>query len=55
MKVTRYTHRLERTFYVTPALVLEWAYTNSTNKQKTYTAGIEVARWGFYLDLILGK
>jgi hypothetical protein len=54
MKVTRYKHRLELTFYVTPALVWEWSYTNSTNKQKTYTVGIEFARWGFYMDLIFG-
>ena len=55
MKVTRYKHRLERTFYVTPALVWEWSYTNSTNKQKTYTVGVEFAKWGLYMDLVFGK
>ena len=54
MKVTRYKHKLERTFYVTPALVWEWSYTNSTNKQKAYTVGLEFAKWGFYMDLIFG-
>ena len=54
MKVTRYKHRLERTFYVTPALVWEWSYTNSTNKQKTYTVGLEFTKFGLYMDLTFG-
>ena len=54
MKVTRYKHRLEHTFYVTPAIVWEWRSTNATvGKQKTYTVGLEFAKFGLYMDLSL--
>jgi len=56
MKVNRYKHRLENTFYVTPAIVWEWRPTNSTvNKQKSYTIGLEFAKVGLYMDIVLGK
>jgi len=56
MKVTRYKHKLENTFYVTPGILWEWRSTNSTiNKQKTYTVGLEFAKWGLYMDIIFGE
>ena len=55
MKVTRYKHKLENTFYITPTLVWEWAYTNKTMKRKNYTIGIEFAKWGLYMDIIFGE
>ena len=55
MKVTRYKHRLEHTFYVTPAVVWEWRLTNSTSKKKIYTVGLEFAKFGLYMDIIFGE
>ena len=55
MKVTRYKHRLEHTFYVTPAVVWEWRLTNSTSKEKIYTVGLEFAKFGLYMDIIFGE
>ena len=56
MRVTRYKHRLENTFYVTPAIVWEWRSTNATvGKQKTYTVGLEFAKFGLYMDIIFGE
>ena len=55
MKVTRYKHRLEHTFYVTPAIVWEWRLTNSKSKKKIYTVGLEFAKFGLYMDIIFGE
>lgn len=55
MKVTRYKHRLEHTFYVTPAIVWEWRLTNSKSKKKIYTVGLEFAKFGLYMDIIFDK
>ena len=55
MKVTRYKHRLEHTFYVTPAIVWEWRLTNSKSKKKIYTVGLEFVKFGLYMDIIFGE
>ena len=55
MKVTRYKHRLEHTFYVTPAIVWEWRLTNSKSNKKIYTVGLEFAKFGLYMDIIFGE
>ena len=55
MKVTRYKHRLEHTFYVTPAIVWEWRLSNSKSKMKIYTVGLEFAKFGLYMDIIFGE
>jgi hypothetical protein len=51
MQFHRYRQNFGNTFYILPAIVLEWMKTTKYPETRTLTVGVEVFFWGFYFDV----